>query len=65
VNARGLIEILRAMPKGGKIAFHRKEFEAMFRDTDRQRRAEKVARLNNCTLTLDEKNGVATFTRVA
>lgn len=65
VNAKDLIEVLRELPKGGKIALRRKEFEEVFRDPDRQQRAEKIARLNNCTLAVDENSGVATFTRVA
>ena len=65
MNAKDLIEVLRALPKGGKIALHRREFEAVFRDPDRQERAKKVARLNNCTLALDENSGAGTFTRVA
>ena len=65
MNVKELIELLRVLPKGNKIALQRNEFEALFRDLDPQRRAERIARLNNCTLTLDENNGVATFTRVA
>ena len=60
---KDLIESLRALPKGGTVVFPRSQFEALFRDSDRQERTEKIARLNNCTMTLDE-NGVATFTRV-
>jgi hypothetical protein len=41
-----------------------KEFEALFRDSDPRRRAENIARLNGCELTLDEKSEVARFTRI-
>jgi hypothetical protein len=65
MNVKDLIELLRALPKGSKIALQRKEFDMLFRDSDPQQRAEKIARLNNCTLTFDETSGVATFTRFA
>ena len=65
MNVKDLIEILRQLPRGGSIALHRKEFESVFPDSDRQQRAERIARLNNCSLTLDEKSEVATFTRIA
>jgi hypothetical protein len=65
MNVKELIELLRVLPKGNKIALQRNEFEGLFRDSDPQRRVERIARLNNCTLTLDENKGVATFTRVA
>ena len=32
MNVKDLIELLRALPKGSKIALQRKEFEALFRD---------------------------------
>jgi hypothetical protein len=64
MNVKDLIELLRALPKGSKIALQRKEFEALFRDSDPGRRAGQIARLNGCDLTLDEKSGVARFTRV-
>ena len=41
------------------------ERKSVFRDSDRQQRAKRIARLNNCSLTLDEKSEVATFTRIA
>jgi hypothetical protein len=63
MNVRDLIELLRALPNGGTVAFSREQFEALFRDSDRQERAKKIARLNNCTLSVDE-NGVATFMRI-
>ena len=65
MNAKDLIELLRKLPKGGKITLQRNEFEALFRDTDPKQRAETIARLNNCTLTLDDGGEIATFTRVA
>ena len=58
------IEILRELPKGSMVVLQRKEFEALFRDSDPRRRADNIARLNGCDLTLDEKSGVARFTRV-
>ena len=65
MNVKDLIELLRALPKGSKIVLQRKEFDLLFRDLNSQQRAEKIARLNNCTLTFDESSGVATFTRFA
>src|SRR5580704_4566863 len=64
MNVKDLIELLRALPKGSKIALQRKEFEALFRDSDPGRRAGQIARLNGCDLTVDEESEVATFTRV-
>jgi hypothetical protein len=64
MNVKDLIELLRKLPKGSKITFQRKEFEGLFRDSDPKQRAETIARLNNCTLTLEENGGPATFTRV-
>jgi hypothetical protein len=64
VNVKDLIELLRALPKGSKIALPTREFEALFRDSDPRRRAEQIARLNGCDLMLDEESGVATFVRV-
>ena len=58
MNVKDLIEILRELPK------QRNEFEALFLDSDPRRRAENIARLNVCDLTLDEESGVARFTRV-
>jgi hypothetical protein len=58
------IEILRELPKGSMVVLQRKEFEALFRDSDPRRRADNIARLNGCDLTLDEKSGVARFTKV-
>ena len=64
MNVKNLIEILRELPKGSMVVVQRKEFEALFRDLDPKRRAEPIARLNGCDLILDEKSGVARFTRV-
>ena len=64
MNVKELIEILRELPKGSMVVLQRKEFETLFRDSDPRRRAENIARLNGCDLTLDEKSGVARFTRV-
>ena len=64
MNVKDLIELLRALPKGSKIALQRKEFDALFRDSDPGRRAGQIARLNGCDLTVDEESGVATLTRV-
>jgi hypothetical protein len=64
MNAKDLIELLRGLPTGSKFSLQRKEFEALFRDVDPKQWAETIARLNNCTLTLDENGGPATFTRV-
>ncbi len=65
MNAKDLIELLRKLPKGSKITLQRSEFEAVFRDSDPKQRAETIARLNNCTLTLDDDGEIATFIRVA
>ena len=46
------------------VVLQPKEFEALFRDSDPRRRAENIARLNGCELTLDEKSEVAEFTRI-
>jgi hypothetical protein len=64
MNAKDLIEVLRGLPTGSKFTLQRKEFEPLFRDVDPKQRAETIARLNNCNLTLDENGGPATFTRV-
>ena len=64
MNVKDLIEVLRELPKGSMVVLQRNEFEALFRDSDPRRRAENIARLNGCDLTLDEKSGVARFTRV-
>jgi hypothetical protein len=64
MNVRVLIEMLRELQKGSMVVLQRKEFEALFRDSDPRRRAEQIARLNGCDLTVDEKSGVARFTRV-
>ena len=64
MNVKDLIEILRELPKGSMVVLQRNEFEALFRDSDPRRRAENIARLNGCDLTLDEESGVARFTRV-
>ena len=59
MNVKDLIEILRELPTGSMVVLQRTEFEALFRDFDPRRRAENIARLNGCDLTLDEKSGVA------
>ena len=64
MNVKDLIEILRELRKGSMVVLQRNEFEALFRDCDPKRRAENIARLNGCDLTVDEKSGVARFTRV-
>jgi hypothetical protein len=64
MNVKDLIEILRELPTGSMVVLQRTEFEALFRDSDPRRRAENIARLNGCDLTLDEKSGVARFIRV-
>jgi hypothetical protein len=64
MTAKDLIELLRSLPTGSKTTLQRKEFEALFRGADQKQRAETIARLNNCILTLDENGGPATFTRV-
>ena len=64
MNVKDLIEILRELPKGSMVVLQRNEFEAMFRDSDPRRRADNIARLNGCDLTLDEKSEVARFTKV-
>ena len=61
MNVKDLIELLRALPKGSKIALQRKEFEALFRDSDPGRRAGQIARLNGCDLTVDDLAAPAGF----
>jgi len=35
MNAKDFIELLRRLPKGSKVTMQRKEFETLFRDSDR------------------------------
>jgi len=42
------IEILRELPKGSMVVLQRKEFEALFRDSDPRRRADNIVGSSKC-----------------